>query len=189
MQQPTLAGDYQDLLPAANVTYQALVHSGKWLSFPPDNMVLMTLMAKVDQLQCLVQKKELNKPQQQRKGKCFTCGKEDHWAHDCPKKQQGEGNKVKKNLLSWKKVALKQNELEKKLKIGQLWKGCTRCSHWLLVHSTMEHKGPTKQKNLKGHTTDFDQEDTNDTTCDESLQLQLSTLVPDYALHTSSIGF
>jgi len=67
------------LILIANTTYQTLVNSGKWLSTPPDDMALMMLMAKVDKLQCLVQRKEPVSGINKEKRKCFKCDKEGHW--------------------------------------------------------------------------------------------------------------
>ena len=115
-----LARNYLESLLTFNVTYQTLVDSGKWLSMPPDDMSLMSLTAKVDQLQCLVQRNDPQGTQTKGKGKCFTCCKEDHWECNCPEKKQERVVKGKKNPPSWKKIAPKKNEPEEQMKNGQV---------------------------------------------------------------------
>ena len=78
-----LAKHYQDLILIANTTYEALVDSGKWLAIPPDDNALMTLMAKVDKLQLLGQRKESTTAQ----------NKEGHWAKIVLRRRKRKGRR------------------------------------------------------------------------------------------------
>ena len=153
---PSLAADYQELIILANSTYQTLVDAGKWLVMPPEDTALMTLHAKMDKL---IQAKV----NWRKKHTCFRCGKEGHFAHQCPQAQEKPKEKKdvveEKKLLSWKRIALKAGDPEEKLFKGKSWKWCAMCSRWSLTHSTAEHKGPIKPKNLKGHTTNISEPD------------------------------
>ena len=111
---PLLAANYQKLIILASITYQTLVDTGEWLVTLPEDMVIITLHAKLDMLmQHLVLAKRKKKI-----CTCFCCGQEGYLIRSSLQAlEEKQGVMLKEDKkISWMNVAPKSGEPEKSVR-------------------------------------------------------------------------
>jgi Zinc knuckle len=110
-------------------------------------------------------------------GTCHNCGKEGHWATNCPSKgvnntagrgntsggrfgsQQAFGGRGRggggsgrgNGTVSWTRVPPGPNQSETKNQLGKTFHWCATCKRWTTSHGTAQHRG--KQNTDEGQTT------------------------------------
>ena len=139
---------YRSLLHEATTQYQSLYDSNLWgpaanagdKSGAPEG-----LYSKVE-VNALVQQAVSKALKGNKKAKtCHTCGKEGHFARNCPEKDQNTDEKRTKPEEEWKTKAPSAGEPETKTVKNLSWHWCNICKRWRVSHGTSGHD-PDKVK-------------------------------------------
>ena len=92
------------------------------------------------------------------KGNCNICGSPDHWAADCPKRQNQSGDTVSKKgnsnsgngnpkkVKSWRTTPPASGSSETTQRNGRTFYWCAKCKRWTASHGTAGHTGRSGSK-------------------------------------------